>query len=122
MWILQWDKLSYFEDFLRDFGLRPATLREAALVRREAEAFLAAFLRPALGRRDARGERLTFAATAPSVDPIERATVTRKSFSFAAGLCSLIFFVLSMTIWLFGVAHLIRIASTSFSLRLGTDL
>jgi hypothetical protein len=40
------------------------------------------------------GDGLTFRATVPRVEPIDRATVVRKSLSFAAGLRSVIFIVI----------------------------
>jgi hypothetical protein len=44
---------------------------------------------------DLRDDAFTFRATVPSVEPIDRATVVRKSAPFAAGLRSVIFIVLS---------------------------
>jgi hypothetical protein len=76
----------YFADFFRFLCLKPAAwpFRFEALVRvrwrlLDAGFLLLPALPPAGRRRDLRGDGFTFAATAPSVEPIERATVTRKS-------------------------------------------
>jgi hypothetical protein len=101
MWVLFECELGYFEDFFRFFRLKPAAwgFRFEVPGRRrwplEARFCLTARLRPAGRRRDLLGDGLTFAAIAPSVEPIERAAVTRKSLFFAAGLRLLIFIVFS---------------------------
>ena len=76
----------YFANFFRVLCLDPAAwpLRFAALGRVRWRRLDAGFrlrgrLSPAGRRRDLRGDGLTFAAIAPSVEPIERAAVTRKS-------------------------------------------
>ena len=88
----------YFADFLRFLWARPAALvvrfeteAEVRRLARETEARLRVRVRLAERRCDARVEPFTFAATVPSVEPIERATVVRKSSLFAAGLRSIIF-------------------------------
>jgi hypothetical protein len=103
----------YFEDFFRFFRLRPAALllpfKVTADVGRllwEAEACLRASFRPVRRRCDSRGDLLTFAATAPSVDPIERATLTRKSLSFTGCLCPLFFIILYLNDLTFGLPPL----------------
>jgi hypothetical protein len=55
------------------------------------------FLRFARRLFDLRGDGLTFRATVPRVEPIDRAAVVRKSSSFAAGLRAVIFIVISWT-------------------------
>jgi hypothetical protein len=61
----------------------------------EAVPSLRGVLRFARRLLDSRDDGLTFRATVPRVEPIDRATVVRRSSPFAAGLRSVIFIVLS---------------------------
>lgn len=82
-------ELDYFEALLRFFCFRAAAfallLEIFAAVRRlfvDAEVLCETRLRAAERVRDLRGDGLTRAATAPRVEPIERATLERKSSFF----------------------------------------
>jgi hypothetical protein len=90
------DLTAYREDFFRLVALRPTDFVPTRLPR-DAEVCLRAFLlRRAAGlRRDRRGGVLTFATTAPSVDPMDRAMLSSKPSLFAADLLSLLFIVVS---------------------------
>jgi hypothetical protein len=90
--------LSYLLDFFRFFRVPRAVAFFCfdidAEARRPARA-TGLFFRARFGierrRRVGRVASSTFAATVPSVEPIERATVVRKSSVFAADLCSVVF-------------------------------
>jgi hypothetical protein len=92
----------YFADFflLRDLiaaGL-PRRFEPLAMPCRrllETDPGLRGLLRFACRLFDLREDCFTFRATVPRVEPIDRATAVRKSSSFAAGLRSVIFIVLS---------------------------
>jgi len=83
--------LGYFADRFRFLRFGVAAEPVPFEVPADVELCLRVRLRPTgLSRRLLDGG-FTFAATAPSVEPIERATLTRKSPSLAAGLRFLIF-------------------------------
>jgi len=92
----------YSADFFRLRGLIAAGLprrfeRLAMPCRRFVEAVPSLRGSLCFARRlfDLRADGLTFRATVPSVEPIDRATVVRKSSPFGAGLSRVIFIVVS---------------------------